>query len=133
MQTWDHICRDAGVELAYILAVLLDDQLSLVGVHIVQDLQGLQLVKHVQDLAAHPLRGLGLDADLGPGKAQGDAGTHRQPGVNGTLLVKRVKRNFDGSVLVSSDNGMYPPDVIKDDMVESLNVVGRVVWCGRRM
>ena len=24
--------------------------------------------------------------------------------LNGTLLVKRVKRNFDGSVLVSSDN-----------------------------
>jgi len=53
--------------------------------------------------------------------------------LNGTLLVKRVKRNFDGSVLVSSDNVMYPPDVIKDDVVETLNVVVRVVWCGRRM
>lgn len=53
--------------------------------------------------------------------------------LNGTLLVKRVKRNFDGSVLVSSDNAMYPPDTIKDDMVDTLNVVGRVVWCGRRM
>lgn len=53
--------------------------------------------------------------------------------LNETLLVKRVKRNFDGSVLVSSDNVMYPPDVIKNDFVESLNVVGRVVWCGRRM
>lgn len=53
--------------------------------------------------------------------------------LNETLLVKRVKRNFDGSVLVSSDNVMYPPDMIKGDLVESLNVVGRVVWCGRRM
>ena len=53
--------------------------------------------------------------------------------LNGTLLVKRVKRNFDGSVLVSSDNPMYPPDIIKGDLVETLNVVGRVVWCGRRM
>lgn len=53
--------------------------------------------------------------------------------LNGTLLVKRVKRNFDGSVLVSSDNVMYPPDTIKNDLIETLNVVGRVVWCGRRM
>ena len=53
--------------------------------------------------------------------------------INGTLLVKRVKRNLDGSVLVSSDNAVYPPDVIKGDLVDTLNVVGRVVWCGRRM
>ena len=53
--------------------------------------------------------------------------------LNGTLLVKRVKRNFDGSVLVSSDNTMYPPDTIKFDVIDTLNVVGRVVWCGRRM
>lgn len=53
--------------------------------------------------------------------------------LNGTLLVKRVKRNFDGSVLVSSDNTMYPPDTIKNDVIDTLNVVGRVVWCGRRM
>lgn len=53
--------------------------------------------------------------------------------LNGTLLVKRVKRNFDGSVLVSSDNAMYPPDTIKFDVIDTLNVVGRVVWCGRRM
>ena len=53
--------------------------------------------------------------------------------LNGTLLVKRVKRNLDGSVLVSSDNVMYPPDLIKVDVVDTLGVVGRVVWCGRRM
>lgn len=54
-------------------------------------------------------------------------------GLDGTLLVKRVKRNFDGSVLVSSDNILYPPDTIKGELVNSLKVVGRVVWCGRRM
>ena len=53
--------------------------------------------------------------------------------INGTLLVKRVKRNLDGSVLVSSDNSVYLPDVIKGELVDTLNVVGRVVWCGRRM
>lgn len=53
--------------------------------------------------------------------------------LNGTLLVKRVKRNFDGSVLVSSDNTMYTPDLIDVAILDTLNVVGRVVWCGRRM
>ena len=53
--------------------------------------------------------------------------------VNGTLLVKRVKRNLNGSVVVSSDNTIYPPETIIGDLVDDLKVVGRVVWCGRRM
>lgn len=52
---------------------------------------------------------------------------------NGVLLVKRLQRKFDGSVVVISDNTIYSPETISRDMVESLNVVGRVVWCGRRM
>jgi len=52
---------------------------------------------------------------------------------NGVLLVKRLQRKFDGSVVVISDNTIYAPETISKDMVEALNVVGRVVWCGRRM
>lgn len=53
--------------------------------------------------------------------------------LSGSLLVKRIKRNMDGSVVVSSDNVIYPPETIMGDLVDGLNVVGRVVWCGRRM
>lgn len=52
---------------------------------------------------------------------------------NGTLLVKRIQRKLDGSVVVSSDNKMYTPESVRGELLESLNVVGRVVWCGRKM
>ena len=52
---------------------------------------------------------------------------------NGVLLVKRIQRKLDGSVIVKSDNLVYEPEVVRGDMLDTLNVVGRVVWCGRRM
>ena len=52
---------------------------------------------------------------------------------DGKLVVKRVQRKFDGSFAVTSDNNMYAPEFIKGDLVKDLQVVGRVVWCGRRM
>lgn len=52
---------------------------------------------------------------------------------NGTLLVKRIQRRLDGSVVVSSDNPRYEAEVISAEDVEALRVVGRVVWAGRRM
>ena len=52
---------------------------------------------------------------------------------DGKLVVKRIHRKFDGSVIIMSDNAVYPPEVILGDLVGDLEVVGRVVWCGRRM
>lgn len=52
---------------------------------------------------------------------------------NGALLVKRIQRKLDGSVIVASDNKIYDPEVVSGEMLDTLNVVGRVVWCGRRM
>ena len=52
---------------------------------------------------------------------------------NGSLLVKRIQRKLDGSVIVKSDNQVYEPEMVSGEMLETLNVVGRVVWCGRRM
>lgn len=52
---------------------------------------------------------------------------------DGKLIVKRIQRMFDGSVIIKSDNSMYGPETIKGDLVNGLDVVGRVVWCGRRM
>lgn len=53
--------------------------------------------------------------------------------LNGTLLVKRIQRKLDGSVVVKSDNQVYEPEVITSEAVDQLRVIGRVVWCGRRM
>lgn len=52
---------------------------------------------------------------------------------NGTLLVKRIQRRMDGSVVVSSDNPRYEAETIGAEGVGALRVVGRVVWAGRRM
>lgn len=53
--------------------------------------------------------------------------------LNGSLIVKRIQRKLDGSVVVKSDNNKYEPETVSGDMLEGLNIVGRVVWCGRRM
>jgi phage repressor protein C with HTH and peptisase S24 domain len=53
--------------------------------------------------------------------------------LNGALLVKRIQHKLDGSVIVKSDNAIYEPEQIGSEAVDSLNVIGRVVWCGRRM
>ena len=53
--------------------------------------------------------------------------------LNGALLVKRIQHKLDGSVIVKSDNTIYEPERIGSEAVDSLNVIGRVVWCGRRM
>lgn len=49
------------------------------------------------------------------------------------LLVKRIQRKLDGSVVIKSDNEVYESEVFGSDRVESLQVIGRVVWSGRRM
>lgn len=50
----------------------------------------------------------------------------------GSLLVKRIQRKMDGSVVIKSDNKDYEPETVRGDMVEQLHVIGRVVWYGRR-
>ena len=53
--------------------------------------------------------------------------------LNGALLVKRIQHKLDGSVIVKSDNAIYEPERVGVEAVDNLNVIGRVVWCGRRM
>jgi phage repressor protein C with HTH and peptisase S24 domain len=52
---------------------------------------------------------------------------------NGDLLVKRIQRKLDGSLIVKSDNQRYDPEILGVEAAERLIVVGRVVWSGRRM
>ncbi len=49
------------------------------------------------------------------------------------LLVKRVQRRFDGSVVIKSDNPVYEPEVIPQERAEALRIVGRVVWTGKKV
>lgn len=52
---------------------------------------------------------------------------------DGQLLVKRVQRKLDGSIVIKSDNVAYDPETIDARSAGKLKVVGRVVWAGRRM
>lgn len=52
-----------------------------------------------------------------------------------TLLVKRLQRLPGNALEVTSDNPAYKPFTIKMDQMgqEDMAIIGRVVWCGRRM
>lgn len=48
--------------------------------------------------------------------------------LRGDLLVKRVQRKLDGSLVVKSDNPAYDPETITADKAEDFRVLGRMVW-----
>lgn len=50
-----------------------------------------------------------------------------------SLLVKRIHRKLDGTIVVKGDNAHYEPEVLSQERAESLKIVGRVIWAGRRM
>lgn len=47
--------------------------------------------------------------------------------VDGALLVKRIQKKMDGTVIVKSDNEHYEPEVFRGDSVDRIRVVGRMV------
>lgn len=49
---------------------------------------------------------------------------------DGALLVKRLQKKFDGSVVIRSDNPLYEPEILHGNDTEKLKIVGRVVWAG---
>lgn len=53
--------------------------------------------------------------------------------VDGELRIKRIQRLFDGSLVIKSDNPSYSPESLTQDQSASINIIGRVVWSGRRM
>lgn len=52
---------------------------------------------------------------------------------DGRLQVKRLNFRINGAVDVISDNPSYPTESLAADELRYLEVVGRVVWAGRRM
>lgn len=53
--------------------------------------------------------------------------------VDGELRVKRIQRLFDRSLVIKSDNPSYGTETIQAEQAGLINVIGRVVWSGRRM
>jgi phage repressor protein C with HTH and peptisase S24 domain len=64
--------------------------------------------------------------------------TERKIGGNGIYVldigsqrqIRRVQRRHDGSLVLISDNHAYLPDIVENDSVSRIVVVGRVVWVG---
>jgi len=53
--------------------------------------------------------------------------------VDGELRIKRIQRLMDGTLIVKSDNANYGEERLPPDQSDSINIIGRVVWFGRRM
>ena len=49
------------------------------------------------------------------------------------LTAKRLQWMYDGSLLVHSDNPAYKDQIINEESLENLHVVGQVIWFGRHM
>lgn len=48
--------------------------------------------------------------------------------VDDALLVKRVQRKLNGTVVIKSDNHAYEAETLEGDQLASLKIMGRVVW-----
>lgn len=49
------------------------------------------------------------------------------------LFVKRIQHKLDGTVIVKSDNERYEPEILDSEHAPAVQVVGRVLWVGRRL
>ena len=50
--------------------------------------------------------------------------------VEGELLVRRLERCLDGSIVVRTDNDRFAPQVLAGSDRQALRIVGRVIWKG---
>ena len=61
---------------------------------------------------------------------EGDVYLVRRPPFG--LLVKRVRMNENGEIILTSDNPAYPPQVVPFEGYEDI-IIGHVVWCWQNM
>lgn len=47
------------------------------------------------------------------------------------LLVKRLQRQFTGGIKILSDNPAYEAQLVPQESLDQLHIVGRVVWMGK--
>ncbi len=53
--------------------------------------------------------------------------------MDGELIVKRLQADFQGGVFIRSDNPAYEKIHVPAERIKDLDVVGKVVWFGRRI
>jgi phage repressor protein C with HTH and peptisase S24 domain len=53
--------------------------------------------------------------------------------IKNELIVKRIQCKINGNVIVKSDNPNYEPEELDELAAQSLHVVGKVIWYGRRI
>ncbi len=53
--------------------------------------------------------------------------------MDGELIVKRLQNDFQGGVFIRSDNPAYKEIHVPGERIKDLQVVGKVVWFGRRV
>jgi phage repressor protein C with HTH and peptisase S24 domain len=53
--------------------------------------------------------------------------------VEDDVIAKRLQRDWQGGLWVRSDNPVYEDQHITDEATARLNIVGRVVWVGKRV
>lgn len=53
--------------------------------------------------------------------------------LNGFLMTKRIQALMNGSIAVISDNATYRQQILQAEELESLHIIGEVVWFGREM
>jgi phage repressor protein C with HTH and peptisase S24 domain len=46
----------------------------------------------------------------------------------GDRMVKRVQRRFDGTLFIISDNAIYRPEIISNELAAEIKVIGKVIW-----
>ena len=47
------------------------------------------------------------------------------------LYAKRLQKRFDGSVRLMSDNKEYDDQIVSQDELDQLAIIGKVVWIGK--
>lgn len=54
--------------------------------------------------------------------------------INGGLYVRRVERRIEGGLIIRGDKpGAAPEEKISKERESQLDLIGRVVWVGRRL
>lgn len=96
------------------------------------DLQNLALIV-VKDDAMTPALHQGdlLLLDLSQRQVRADA--IYVLAVDDMLLARRIQRLVDGALCVRSDNPVYKEQIVPREAVDSLHILGQVVWMGRRI
>lgn len=69
--------------------------------------------------------------ELSQGKIDGDSIYVLR--VDNDLILRRIQRKINGSLLMISDNPKYKPEEIDRTAAKDLPVIGKVVWYGRRI